>query len=370
MLAPTSASARAIDPNARAVIGRPSTTTTCDGVPARGRVVGGLQRGLHLHGDARHRLLDGLLQALRVVVRRDERAQREPTPDDDLLDVEQVDAVPGERGEEHGADAGPVRAGDRDENGGVPRHAPSATWGRRPGSARPPGPCAAASNWSALPPDVRLVPELLHQVRVVQLERGALGADAGQLGEVVPRRRAGGGPLQRVAEAPRVVHRDHPAVAVAAEHVPDERQRGGAQHERADRGDHVQRGEPVGGQVVGVAARHALVAQPVLHQERGVEPDEREPEVHLAQRLVHHPAGHLREPEVDARVGGEHDRAEQHVVEVRHHEVGVGDVEVDRRGGQQHAGEAAEQEGDEEAEREQHRRLERDLALPHACRSS
>jgi hypothetical protein len=75
----------------------------------------------------------------------------------------------------------------------------------------------------------------------------------------------------------------------------------------------------------------------VLHQERGVEADEREPEVHLAQRLVHHPAGHLREPEVDARVGGEHDRAEQHVVEVRHHEVRVGDVEVDRRRGEQDA---------------------------------
>ena len=29
MFAPTSANARAIDPNARAVIGRPSTTTTC-----------------------------------------------------------------------------------------------------------------------------------------------------------------------------------------------------------------------------------------------------------------------------------------------------------------------------------------------------
>ena len=88
------------------------------GVPARGRVVGHPQRGLHLHGDARHRLLDGLLQALRVVVRGDERAQREPPPDDDLLDVEQVDAVPGERGEEDGADAGAVRTGDRDEDGG------------------------------------------------------------------------------------------------------------------------------------------------------------------------------------------------------------------------------------------------------------
>src|SRR5688500_7230875 len=33
--------------------------------------------------------------------------------------------------------------------------------------------------------DVRLRAELLHQVRVVQLERRALRADAGQLGEVV-----------------------------------------------------------------------------------------------------------------------------------------------------------------------------------------
>jgi hypothetical protein len=66
----------------------------------------------------------------------------------------------------------------------------------------------------------------------------------------------------------------------------------------------VQRGEPVGGQVVGVAAGHALVAQPVLHQERGVEADERQPEVQLAQPLVEEPAGHLGEPEIDARVGG------------------------------------------------------------------
>ena len=130
-----------------------------------------------------------------------------------------------------------------------------------------------------VPADVRLGAEPLDHVRVVQLERGPLGADPGQLGEVVPRRRAAGGPLERVAVAPRVVHRDDLAVAVALEHVPDERQRRGAEDERADRGDRVQRGETVGGQVVGVPARHALVAEPVLHQERGVEADERGPEV-------------------------------------------------------------------------------------------
>ena len=219
------------------------------------------------------------------------------------------------------------------------------------------GPCDAA--------DVGLGAHPLHHVRIVQLERRPLRTDPGQLGEVVPRRRATGRPLQRVAVAPRVVDGHRLAVAPALEHVPGERKRRDAEDERADRGDDVQRGEPVGGQVVGVAARHALVAEPVLHQERGVEADERQPEVQLAQPLVEQPAGHLREPEVDARVGGEHDRAEQHVVEVRDHEVRVGDVEVDRRAGQQHAGQATEQEGDQEAHREQHRCLERQLALPH-----
>src|SRR3712207_8783449 len=50
----------------------------------------------------------------------------------------------------------------------------------------------------------------------------------------------------------------------------------------------VQRGEAVAGQVVGVAPGEALTAEPVLHQERAVEPDERQPELQLAQALVHH----------------------------------------------------------------------------------
>src|SRR5690606_28499346 len=41
-------------------------------------------------------------------------------------------------------------------------------------------------------------------LRVVQVEGRPLGADAGQRGEVVPRGRAAGGPLEGVREAPRV----------------------------------------------------------------------------------------------------------------------------------------------------------------------
>src|SRR5690349_14728006 len=72
------------------------------------------------------------------------------------------------------------------------------------------------------PSGVRLHPGPLDQVRVVQLERRALGADARQLGEVVPRRRAARGPLQRVPEPPWVVDGHDAAEAVAAEYVPDE----------------------------------------------------------------------------------------------------------------------------------------------------
>ena len=76
----------------------------------------------------------------------------------------------------------------------------------------------------------------------------------------------------------------------------------------------------------------------MLHQERQVEADEGHPEVQLAQPLIEQTPRHLREPEVDAGVGGEHDHAEQHVVEVRHHEVAVRDVEVQWRAGQQNTG--------------------------------
>ena len=49
---------------------------------------------------------------------------------------------------------------------------------------------------------VRLGLEPLEQVRVVVLERRPLGADPRDRGEVVPRRRAGGRPFQRVAVSP------------------------------------------------------------------------------------------------------------------------------------------------------------------------
>ncbi|SHP15662.1 Uncharacterised protein [Mycobacteroides abscessus subsp. abscessus] len=98
-----------------------------------------------------------------------------------------------------------------------------------------------------------------------------------------------------------------------------------------------------------------------------MEADEGQPEVELAQALIEQTARHLWEPEVDAGVGREHDGAEEHVVEVRDHEVRVGDVEVDRGHGQQHAGQTTEEERDQEADGEDHRGLEGQLPLPHGA---
>src|SRR6266567_4834484 len=74
-------------------------------------------------------------------------------------------------------------------------------------------------------------------VRMVQVEGGALGPDPRDRREVVPRRRAGRRPLQRVAESPRVVLDDPLPVLPRLVHVVEEEQVGHAEYERADGGD-------------------------------------------------------------------------------------------------------------------------------------
>ena len=99
-----------------------------------------------------------------------------------------------------------------------------------------------------------------------------------------------------------------------------------------------------------------------------MEAQEGHPEVDLAQALVQHTARHLREPEVHATVGGEHDGAKQGVVEVSNNEVGVRDVEVQRRGGHHDAGQATEQEGHHETEGENHGGFPCEVSAPHRAK--
>ena len=191
---------------------------------------------------------------------------------------------------------------------------------------------------------------------VVQVERRPLGADprdasrscaaaAGRRWPTPARRRSPTG--RRSRPAARCARSSRRCRGTAASTAPS--------RNAPARGDLVHPGEAVLGQVVGVAPRHALHAEPVLDQEGGVEADEQHPEVDLAQRLVEHPAGELGPPEVEAGEHREHHGAEHDVVEVRDDEVGVGQVEVQRRAGQDDAGQAAEQERDQEADRPQHR---------------
>ena len=95
--------------------------------------------------------------------------------------------------------------------------------------------------------------------------------------------------------------------------------------------------QPAIGRVVGDASRHALDAEHVHREEGEVEADELDPEVDLAEAFVQLAAGHLGEPEVGRREDPEDRSAEEDVMQVRHHEVGILQVEVDRRAGQHHA---------------------------------
>ena len=62
-----------------------------------------------------------------------------------------------------------------------------------------------------------------------------------------------------------------------------------------------------------------------------LKPITKQPEVPAAEALGEHPAGHLGEPVVDRRRRCVKSRlAHQHEVEVRHHEVGVGQLPVER----------------------------------------
>ncbi len=187
--------------------------------------------------------------------------------------------------------------------------------------------------------------------------------DARQLGEGVVRRRGADGPFQRRRTlAPVVVGNLHlggeDAIADIQEH-----QRADAGDVGADRGDEVPAGEGV--RIVGVAARHAGQAEEMLREEGQVHADEGEPEMDACRGFRVLVAGHLADPVVEAGEDREDRAQRQHVVEMRHHVVGVVDDLVDAGIGQHHAGHAADGEQEDEADRPHHRHFERDRAAPH-----
>src|SRR5215218_2031930 len=122
---------------------------------------------------------------------------------------------------------------------------------------------------------VRLVVVVLRQryLRMVQVEGRRLGPNTRNRGEVVPRRRAGGSPLQRATPAPRIVGGDLGVVPRLPD-VVQERQARGAKQEGAGGRDLVEDCESFVRQVIRVPPGHTLHAQPVLQEKRRVESDE------------------------------------------------------------------------------------------------
>ena len=93
----------------------------------------------------------------------------------------------------------------------------------------------------------------------------------------------------------------------------------------------------------------------MLRVKRQVEPECEQPEMPEAQSPARHAAERLRIPVVDPRKNREEQATNQHIVEVRHHEIRVRQLPVERRHGHHDAGQTGDQELREEAEAEHHR---------------
>src|SRR3954447_7809703 len=88
---------------------------------APGPVVARAAVDLDAHLEVPGRGLHGVAEPLPVAGDGDQYAEDEPAAQHDLLDVDHLDTGPGERGEDRRRDAGPVLAGERDEQRLRPR---------------------------------------------------------------------------------------------------------------------------------------------------------------------------------------------------------------------------------------------------------
>ena len=82
---------------------------------------------------------------------------------------------------------------------------------------------------------------------------------------------------------------------------------------------------------IGDSPHHPVQPQIVHWKESAIEEDEREGEMNLAPKLIHHAAKHFWKPEVNRPKNAEKASAEQHIVNMSNNEVSVVDEEIDRR---------------------------------------
>ncbi len=169
---------------------------------------------------------------------------------------------------------------------------------------------------------------------------------------------AAGQPFQgaRAPDVARVVVDGRPEIArqVDQEH----------QHARGDQvcahgREQVERAKPLAFGIGVHPARHAGQAGEVHREEGHVKAHEHQPETPAAQPLGQGPLADERCPVIEGREQRKHHAAEQHVMQMRHDEVSVVRLQVERDHGDHDAGQAADDEHEEEPQDVQHRRLER-----------
>ena len=178
--------------------------------------------------------------------------------------------------------------------------------------------------------------------------------------EVVLRGRRAGCPLQR-AGVPGIGSGELTSLK-GADNIPEEDEYRDEQEDIAERLDLVELGPTHVGRVGVHAPWHAADAHQMHGKERDLEAQKEEPEADLSERFAEHPAGDFREPVRDGREEREHRATNQHVVEVRHHKVGVVKLKIDGNRGDEHAGHAAHDEREEEAQHPPERRFKHDAA--------
>src|SRR5258708_4236868 len=103
-----------------------------------------------------------------------------------------------------------------------------------------------------------------------------------------------------------------------------------------------------------------------MHEIEGqMEPDEEEPEVQLAERLVVHSSGRLWEPVVEGRENIEENAADDDVVKVRDHEVRVSKLPIEGRRTKHDPRQARDQKLKQKGNTKQHGSLKVNLSSPY-----
>ena len=99
-------------------------------------------------------------------------------------------------------------------------------------------------------------------------------------------------------------------------------------------------------------------------EERSIQENERQEEVNLAERFVHHATEHLGIPKVNGSPNCHRRSREQNIVEVGHDEVGIVNKDINRCRSHKYARQSTDNKHRDERQSEKHWRCELNLAAP------